>query len=285
VQGLFRQLTGGLGISFAHRNLPPPTAVYVSNEDFLHVVNYNSHPTTQVLIRARLLTPAGQVQFLNFQQAARIDRGPTVNQYWLGEGFLIGLVVATTSAQVVRGQTFVQILLVRGTGAAAIAMHQLTAGYVSGDGWLGWPSARMDGPAEGPGFIRSITGTTPAAGAMISEAVPTLARWRLQTFRFDFTTAYVGNPRTVHLQIDDGSNVLADIIASTTQALNLTRSYSWFPGPAPVGAAATQIETPTPLPLMLSAGWRIRTTVDTLNAADQFAAPRYSVEEWINEAL
>jgi hypothetical protein len=276
-------LTPFRGVAFARRNVPPPTAVYVAEEDRLLVVNYNSKASQEVEIRARVLTPQGHVQVFRHRQSCRTDRGPTSDQYQLGEGFLIGLVVLPTQFDTVRGQTFVQVEIVRGSGNAAIGVHQLTGGYISGLGWLGWPMARQDGPSEGPGVLRSIVGTDPAAGSQILETVPTLARWRLQAIRFGLTTsAAVGN-RTVRLTLDDGANTFTRMEAPSLQAPSTTVQYTWFAGAVAQGFVTADVLMPLPSPCMLQGGYRIGTGVNGFDAGDDFTPPRYVVEEWINE--
>jgi hypothetical protein len=85
----------------------------------------------------------------------------------------------------------------------------LLQGYVTDTSRLSFPGSPIRSSIEGPGVLRSITGTNPAANAEISETVPTNARWRVHAIRFTLVTdANVAN-REVALTLDDGAAVFA----------------------------------------------------------------------------
>src|SRR3990167_7266768 len=87
----------------------------------------------------------------------------------------ISLTVRTAETSVSRGECYVKVSL-RVEGAIVALLF---SGYVTDAGTPAYPNGKTESSVEGPGLIRSITGTNPAAGVLISETVPTGARWRL----------------------------------------------------------------------------------------------------------
>lgn len=142
------------------------------------------------------------------------------------------------------------------------------------------PAFSAGAAPDGPGTIRSITGTDPAAGAEISETVPADARWRLMGVGLTLVTDATAANREVRLVIDDGTTIIAEIPAGVTQVASETRRYSFGAG-FPRGAGAQSLNVIAPLPpVVLGAGYRVRTLTTNLQAGDNYGAPQLLVEEW-----
>lgn len=131
------------------------------------------------------------------------------------------------------------------------------------------------------GRIRSITGTDPAAGAEISEVVPDRRRWRILAVRFSLTTDATAADRIVHLHLDDGTSIFADVCVTTAHAASITKVYNFSNYGSTQLAPTTCLYIPLP-PLPLMPGYRIKTITDNLQAGDDFTAPQLLVEEWID---
>jgi len=160
----------------------------------------------------------------------------------------------------------------------------LRAGYLTDSKTITWPPGVFEGFTEGPGLIRRVTGTDPAAGNEISETVPTNARWRLLAMRIRLATTLPAATRRVHLILDDGVHIFAKIKCYQTQAENVTRSYTFISGlgyedTSAVGEAMATL----PVVILLDQGYRIRTATDNLGADDDYSAPILLVEEWLEE--
>ncbi len=131
------------------------------------------------------------------------------------------------------------------------------------------------------GRIRSITGTDPAAGAEISETVPERRRWRILAFRFSLVTDDPVADRIVHLLLDDGTNIFADVCVTTAHQASVTKVYNFSNFGSTQLNPTNCLYIPLP-PLPLSPGFRIRTVTDLLEVTDDFSAPQLLVEEWID---
>ncbi len=133
---------------------------------------------------------------------------------------------------------------------------------------------------NGHGLIRLITGTNPAAGAEVSEAVPAGVRWRILTVEIILVAEVTAAVRTVELAFDDGANVYFDRKSPADQAASETREYHFSPvGYTDSAFIDTDIVLGIP-PLILPAGHRIRTITNNLQSGDDFSAPLLLVEEW-----
>jgi len=133
---------------------------------------------------------------------------------------------------------------------------------------------------EGPGTLRSITGTDPAAGAEISETVTANARWRLISFRASLVTDATVANRRMNLNIDDGTNTLLLTPPASDQAATLTYIYQASNYGTVSNFLSTTMALPLPSDLILHGGYRIRSSTNSLQAGDNWGAPQYLVEEY-----
>ncbi len=131
------------------------------------------------------------------------------------------------------------------------------------------------------GRIRSITGDDPAASAEILVVVPARRRWRLLSVRFTLDTNAVAANRTVQLIIDDGTNTLAQISATTPQVANTLQHYTYLN--VSFSELIISLERFYLLPAsILSSGFRIKTYTTNFQSTDDLSAPQLLVEEWID---
>ena len=164
------------------------------------------------------------------------------------------------------GQTFVQLSIVRGLSGGVEDLATLAAGYVTATQRLAYPGSKVVNTLDGGGALRSITGTTPAAGAEISESVPTGARWELIAFRTQFVTDANAATRTIRLLLDDGTNIYAHSSTNLGQTAGLTDIYAWEQGlMTPFVGQVNAALAGLPVNNRLGAGHRIRTVTAYCN--------------------
>lgn len=176
-----------------------------------------------------------------------------------------------------RGACYVKVSL----RVNQVVVALLFAGYVTDAGAPVFPGGKVESSIEGPGLIRSITGTDQAANTEISETVPTGARWKLLALLVSLVTdANVAN-RNVHLVISDGATRFLNRIQSASITASLTTEISWAISGLTAGISDTALQLSLPHELKLGAGFVIATATGNLQATDNYGAPQLLVEEWI----
>ena len=267
--------------------LPPQlaggAAIYLTGEDHLRITSFNAAAGVALGVEGRYLTPDGRVVATNARHVPNTDRTTASTVIGLGEGWLLDVVVRATAGTPRHGQCFVILELVRGLSGAVAPVAFLRQGYVTDTSRFGFPGGVSHASIDGPGVLRSITGTDPAVDTEISETVPTNARWRLLAMAFTFVTGAAAATREVALTFSDGTTVFARVPAGTSQIISLTRLYSSFhQADRLVNVADLTITFPLPR-IDLQGGFVIATVTTARNALDNFGAPQLLVEEWIED--
>ncbi len=271
-------------VSFQLSGVPPPWQLYTTAEDVVSVRAFSSVVGAQLDVTLRWMRVDGQLVLSQSTLTLGSARALQAVTLPVQEGFLIAVSCAPKSATVIRGSVFTNAVLVRVNPQAAQGFNalRLFSDYAVAFQDLGYPTGRNISSTEGPGLIRTITGTTPGLGAEITETVPTGARWRLQALSATLVTSATVATRAPHLIIDDGVNILFEITANGTQAASLTQRYSAGNSTFSITSDAAVVQIPLSEAVILQPGWRIRTLTTAIQAGDQYSAPQYSVEEWIN---
>jgi hypothetical protein len=271
--------------------LPPLVAVggaplYVTGEDALRCTVFNALAGVTVTITGRMLV-FGQARPSPFTQTLipATDRSASTVTFSLGDGWLLNAQVIVSVGTPAIGQTFARLSIVHGLTSVAAELFTLCADYITARMPLSYPGSSVQDSTEGQGALRSITGTTPAAGAEIAETVPTGARWELLAFFYQLVTAVAVANRTPNLILDDGANIFFRIAANAAQVASTTLQHSYFQG---VNRAGLDVGVTNQLPIpsnnRLGAGFRLRTLTAAIQAADQFSLVQYLVREWIEGA-
>jgi hypothetical protein len=254
---------------------------YLTGEENLRLTTFGALAGAVVTIEGRLITPEGTLEIFGDTQTPNSDRTAKSTVYALREGFLTNVQIRVTTGAALRGHIFAVLELVRGQAGAVQPLGTILQGYVVTNGRLAWPGAPIEASVAGRGRLRSITGADPAVGAEVSETVPAGVRWLLHSFRFTFQTSAVVATRTVGLTIDDGATVFLRIGDTNGQAASFNHGYTF----ADFGSAnlfsSTQHFAPLPNGMPLAAGFRIRTSTVLLDGGDDFGAPQYLVEEFL----
>jgi hypothetical protein len=273
-------LTGRDRVVFAQYGVQPPSALFVSEDDVIGITSQSSHASPAVQLRARILLPNGEVFAWNQTHTPNSDRTAKSETFPIRNGYLLGLTVRPIATDVDRGQTFISVYLSRGEGGPSVVLQGLVQDYVGSGYNLGWPGGPLTAPEDGPGHVRVILGTQPAAGNEIGEVVPAHARWKLRALTTALLCdANVAN-RTPNLFYVSGGNIFAWMPTNTVLTAGTSRTYTWGQVGSP--AFSPTIGTiPIPSDIVLTAGLGFATFTPGLQVGDQWGQPIYYVEEWL----
>jgi hypothetical protein len=277
--GDIASVSAGPQIVLATEEISPPNSVYIDQSNNLLLLVGSSVACT-LFVMARIVLPDGTISLNNWPFVVPAQRAQQTFSVSLSEGFLLSLHVYCPATALRRGQVYVSVALQRDVIANKLWAQRLTQGWVTNYAGPFWPGAQNEDCYSGYGNIRSITGTLPAAGAEISETVPANCIWRLRAFLFSLTTAAAVANRFPHFIIDDGTNSLYNSPANAAQVAAATVVYSANDSISTTtildGVASLKLGSAPPL----LPGFRLRTLTTAIQAADQYTAPQYLVEEW-----
>jgi hypothetical protein len=264
------------------RVIAAPFQFYVTGEDRLRLVAVGSKTGVTVRMRWRFLSTTERVPQVNEQNlTATSDRTSTSVDVELGSGALLNLTVFASAGAPLKGQTFVIVQIVRGVGSAAIVLGTLLADYVTATQHLGWPGSPIVSSTSTEGVMRVITGTDPAADVVISEVVPTGARWEVVGFQATLATSATAGTRKPQLTFDDGATVYQVMHGFFDQSVSVSIQYNWLQGAQIINTTdANRAIGTLPQRLQLLAGHRIRTAANLITG-DNWGAPTYAVREWL----
>lgn len=259
----------------------PPTAAYVGVDDTLWLNGVTSANSRILTVSYRLLMPNGDIKPNQQQVTISGARGPNWVSFSLPECFILGITV-TSNGIAAFPDTYVDVLISRGNPVIGVISQVLCQGYCTSQAGVSWPNGVNTTCFDAPGNIRSITGTMPAAGAEISESVPINARWRLRSIIFLLNTSATVATRFVSVVLDDSVNMVARSYSNFAHAASVNQQYSYslgFSGSLVTVGVVAAVQLPD---VPLNQFWRIRTFTSSLQPGDQYTAPQYVVEEWLD---
>jgi hypothetical protein len=267
-------------VQFATTGVAPPSPAYVTREDILRVQLWSTIPDVTVNLDVRLLLPNGIISPIHYDLVPSGDAATNTFDIDMAEGYLLSAVLTSASAPK-GGAMYGRIVLFRGAAAAATHHMLLAAGYIVAAGGVSWPQPAFVQPGDGPGYVRVVLGTAPAAGAEISLTVGGARRWLVTSVTFTLTTSAVVANRAVNLTIDDGTTMVAMLDPPAVVPASTVARFTYATGLTRAARTDTSHQIPWPADLHLTGGWRIRTVTTGLQAGDQFSAPVVSVREWV----
>lgn len=266
---------------------PSPRAVggahLITRDTNLRIDSFNAASGVTLTIVVRSIGFDGTPIVDIFNHAPNTDRSIKTDTYLLSDGWLLSCQVYASSGSPRRGQCFVRVQLIQGLTGATLSLATLVQGYVQDTTALAYPGSAIEPSTAGRGVIRSITGTNPAAGAEISETVPTNARWRLLAIRAIFNADPTVATRAFTMQLDDGSSIYFQSGANVTATASQSPVVQWAAGGGGAASSGTVPVSHIAQRHYLMGGHRIRTTTNNLQAGDDWGAPQYLVEEWIED--
>jgi len=273
-------------LATAHATAPAlaPAGLWVTGEDRLRVTSFNSAAGVTLAIEGRVLLAGHGLRAFAERHVPNTDRTTASTSFAIGEGWLLDVQIRASAGTPRRGQCLAILELVRGgEGGAVQPLTVLVHGYVTDTQRRAWPGSPLELSTEGPGVIRAIVGTNPAAGVEIVETVPTNARWRLLALLTNFVTDATVANRFAQLLLDDGANIFFASDPPAAQTASLALNYAFGQGLARLASALATHTWGSPNGIHLPGGFRVRTATNGIVAGDNWGAPTFLVEEWIED--
>ena len=267
-------------VGFETKKVPPSQYLYMQQADFVLLNVLANFTIGGLTARYRYLTPQGEIKEGTAHFA--VVAAPTTFGIQIGEGWLLSIAFQGDQTSFVGAWMFVQAVLSRGfTNTQFLNAYGLFwEGYITINAPTGWPGSPSQRAIDGAGMLRSITGTTPAAGAEINEVVPAFRRWALIALRATITTSAAAANRQPRLLYDDGANIFYGGQNNINVPASGVASFSTINTLQTVAGLGGDQVFATPLPFPLKQGCRIRTNTPNLQAGDQWSAPQYLIIEW-----
>lgn len=275
-------LTRPAEISFAKRDLQPPSSLYIDRDDsLLWAAQSQEVVGQQITLNARILRPTGEIIPQQYKLTVSALAFATI-PIQLTEGWLLSLAVTASPNDITDGQVYTTVELFRSIYNNNGPSRRLIGGYLSQFGAQSWPEMEPRAPIEGRGFIRSDLQGNPAAGAEFSVTVDQNTRVRLISVTATLTASAAAANRVPSLVLDDGVDILGRFPAGTITALQAP-TITWAAVGSQFGAAASgALVVPIPCEFaVLLEGFRIRSLTNAIDAGDQYSAVNVWTERWV----
>jgi len=266
-----------------HGVIATPFQFHVTGEDNLEITTFNSVAGVRVDVHVRFLDDSDVVsKAYAIHHTPNTDRTAATTRHALGAGALLNLRAVAGAGSPLVGQTFVIVRVVRGMTANAIALGTLVQGYVTGNQDLAYPGSPLVGSTDVEPPVRFVIGTDPPAGTQSTETVPSGARWEVVMYTIALNTSAVAATRRLSLHINTVAEFLGQFTPSATQAASLRYVYTFGQGLSSEGAVKSAfVNYPLATSLILSAGARLITSIENLDAGDNLEAPKMHIREWL----
>lgn len=268
-------------VHFDPKLVVPTQPIYLQRNDFIYLGTFSNTNGAQVRMTYRYLTPEGEIKEGQYTPPPFLVWAWTV--FPLFEGWLLSFQITQITAPVAGQLCYAIVALGRGAVSAVVVQLQgvIWQGYVPSNMALGWPGTPSKEITDGPGILRTITGTQPGAGTDINEVVPTQRRWQLLSFCAILTTsATVANRNAEFVFRDQLSNILHTSPSFLNQLASTVLTYFAAQQPSTTAPLAGGVALQTPMPVMFKTGHRLQTLTANLQATDQWSTPIYTFLEW-----
>ncbi len=256
----------------------------ITPDDSIELRVWNSNAAlTSVTMQLRVLKPDGTIVIeaytLQGLTADRTQNTLAVNQL---SGYLVGAVVGPPGVALQRGQTFVNVAVVRGTIQNPLMVEVLIADYMTSSFQPGWPYGRQLSAVDGSGFATTRLGTAVPPGYESALIQPANTRWAMQSVVVTLTTSAAAGNRSVTLSCINSIGAVFVVTAPTTQGPSTQIEYTFGAGVPLISTGPLSQYIPIPQGLVLSQIAQFHTATASLQTGDQYHQMAATVEEWID---
>jgi hypothetical protein len=269
-------------VTWNMKRLTPPSPLYVTVDDVLHLSYSSSQTNELVTVNYRLLRAAdGRVVMGSDTIDGPITRQLKTADIPLAEGFLLS-VSCQASVATTRGQTFVRLMLNPKALGAGQPGLMLMSDYVTTQMAPGWPNGRTLSPQEGPGYEYTLFPFSFLGLATETAVVPNNARWRIKAVFFAGQTDATAGTRNAGMSIVSGGSVVWDNYCPAGQAPSTLIAYYGTPVQVRDTSLLTSGWIAIPPDLTLLAGDQVQVRLAGALGSDGLVGPGLRVEEWLD---
>lgn len=270
------------GFPVSGRLTPSAFPFFTTGEDNLRVVSHNTAAGVKVLLTGRGIDSTGTVIPLTKDHTPNTDGSAKSDDIPLSGVTPLNLRVICSAGTPQWGQTFVEVQLIRGLGAAAIVFGTLIQGSITAAQARGYPGSILESTLDGGGYFRQLFATSPPPGSVVHEVCPTGRRWdvvcMIATFNTDANVGLRGPEFELYIAgakvsfgFPDNAVPANSVVAYTIGQLPKQVSIN-------VGGTLAWIQTPVPCILRGGDFWQL----NMINgfAGDSWLSVQYLVREW-----
>jgi hypothetical protein len=252
------------------------------DEHFLRLNVWCAVAGVTITVAGVVGTPDGGTKPFSYGLTPTSDRQPTTRVFPIEAGVLLCCQAFASAGAPLGAQAFVRVELLQGKESSASSLGTALQGYVTANSPRTYPNDTIQRSVDGRGTWRIVPGTAPAAGADFVDTVPANTRWLVVAVAYQLAAAVAVANRTPVLTVDDGANVIWETFNNVAVTSGQTAKYRAGAGVTLNTVNTLDVQDALPEALLLPAGSRIRSVTGGIQAADQFGAIFYNVEEWLD---
>jgi len=269
-------------VGFATRGVQPPSIVYVTINDYLHLTAYTTMTGRTITCSYRVLAADGQIKYGGMTLSPQANASRADAYETMPEGFLLSASLTVNSGVLSRGQVWCELDITHGPPALAVDQQPLFSDYILSGATWGWPGGRQAHPIDGPGHSYSSPASAGGANFPQPFGPSTNRRWRVVSGSVGLTTSATAGNRQVAVQVWDSIGVQRIGHASPVlQPASTTFFYVFGNVPFYTPAGGTQVVIPLEPDVFLEQAAVIETVDIGFLAGDAWTAGVIYVEEWI----
>lgn len=254
-----------------------------TGEDVLEVTSWNSAAGVRLRIAGRVHAGPLDIKPFSAAHVPNTDRTSNTTIITMPAGELLNAIVYAETGSPQAGQTFVRIAVRRGAGGAFERLGIIVQGQVTANTARTFPGSSVQSPLEVEPYLRVIQGTTPAAGAAITETVPTGVRWEIMTFNYQHSTGALPANRTPYMQATSGGLTVFISTHPNTIPGSAVYSFTWAQNiPSQHDTNEGLSRSPIPQRLILPSAAQIVASARNILSSDQLSGVSYNVREWLD---
>lgn len=265
------------------RYLIDPFPFVLTGADQLRVKAVTSAGSMTITVCARVLSRKSEVRRHVFTVAPANDYLVHTFDFPIGDGYLLDVNARASATGVPGTDTWCGLELIVGLSGEKQQVTTLAQGYITPNAPIFGPYGTWQTPLSGPGNIRSVLVSNPAAGADWSQAVTTGARWLVTSLRAIFTASAAAANRVIHIGFNDAVNQYYDnVVATAITAGQAAQIIAAAGVQASFSATSLEAVLPLPTPALMSGSFHVFSSTNNIQAADQWSAIVLNVIEWLD---